>query len=322
MENQFPELFNGKTILYVHGFASSGQSGTVRRLREAFPSAKVVAPDLPIHPAEALQLLRDTCESERPDLILGTSMGGMYAEMLYGFDRILVNPALRIADTMQEHGLTGQQHFLNPRKDGVQDFIVTKAMVKEYQAVTDQCFAHAADPGEQERVFGLFADEDQLVHTQPLFRQHYAQAIPFHGEHRMNDHAFLHSILPLMRWIDDRQEDRQRPVLAIALEALRDGYGQPRSNAQKTIRQLLATYDIHFVAPTENASDTISWLTQYIGVPAWHHTVLTDQPRLLLADYFVTAQPIDSLATTLVMPSDTFKSWEDLQVYFQRLGGQ
>ena len=34
---QFPDLMAGKTVLYVHGFASSGQSGTVRRLQEVLP---------------------------------------------------------------------------------------------------------------------------------------------------------------------------------------------------------------------------------------------------------------------------------------------
>ena len=42
---QFPELMAGKTVLYVHGFASSGQSGTVERLRTVLPEARVVAPD-------------------------------------------------------------------------------------------------------------------------------------------------------------------------------------------------------------------------------------------------------------------------------------
>ena len=55
---QFPDLMAGKTIMYVHGFASSGQSGTVGRLRTVFPHARVVAPDLPLHPQEALDLLR------------------------------------------------------------------------------------------------------------------------------------------------------------------------------------------------------------------------------------------------------------------------
>ena len=92
MENnyaiQFPEIMKGKKILYVHGFSSSGQSGTVVKIREMLPGATVVAPDLPLHPAEAMDLLHHTCETENPDLIIGTSMGGMYAEMLYGYDRI------------------------------------------------------------------------------------------------------------------------------------------------------------------------------------------------------------------------------------------
>lgn len=127
MENQyikqFPELFAGKKILYVHGFASSGQSGTVTRLRQVLPEAKVLAPDLPLHPADALALLQNVCKEEQPDLIVGTSMGGMYAEQLRGFDRILINPAFQIADTMQSHGLTGKQQFFSPREDGVQEFL-------------------------------------------------------------------------------------------------------------------------------------------------------------------------------------------------------
>ena len=52
-----PGLFAGKTILYVHGFASSGASGTVGRLRLLLPQATVIAPDLPVDPHEAIALL-------------------------------------------------------------------------------------------------------------------------------------------------------------------------------------------------------------------------------------------------------------------------
>lgn len=71
---QYP-LFQNKKILYVHGFGSSGQSGTVTRIREVLPQATVIAPDLPIHPEEAMALLHKVCEQEHPDLIIGTSMG-------------------------------------------------------------------------------------------------------------------------------------------------------------------------------------------------------------------------------------------------------
>ena len=183
---QFPELMKGKKILYVHGFGSSGQSGTVTRIREVLPNANVIAPDLPIRPEEAMTLLRQLCQQEQPDLIIGTSMGGMYTEMLRGYDRILVNPALRMGDTMKEHGMIGAQHFSNPRQDGVQDFIVTKAMVKEYKEMTEQCF-DGINEEEQHRVWGLFGDEDTTVNTYDLFHEHYPTAIRFHGEHRMND---------------------------------------------------------------------------------------------------------------------------------------
>ena len=88
-----PHLMAGKKILFVHGFASSGQTGSVATLRLLLPGATVLAPDLPVEPSEAMELLRGLVASEHPDLIIGTSMGAMYSEMLYGTDRILVNPA-------------------------------------------------------------------------------------------------------------------------------------------------------------------------------------------------------------------------------------
>ena len=161
---QFPDLFNGKTVIYVHGFGSSGQSGTVSRIRDVLPNAKVIAPDLPVHPQEAFDLLQSLCSTEHPDLIIGTSMGGMYTEQLRGYDRICVNPALEIAETMKAHGMTGTQQFQNPRLDGVQEFYVDKAMVKEYREVSEHRF-EGLDDDDRRRVYGLFGDEDDVVDT-------------------------------------------------------------------------------------------------------------------------------------------------------------
>ena len=171
MENQFvkqyPELMRDKKLMYVHGFGSSAQSGTVQMLRTLMPNATVVARDIPLHPEEGLQMLKAMAAEEQPDLIIGTSMGGMYTEMLTGFDRILVNPAFEMGDTMSK--FTGKQVFQNPREDGVQEFIVTKGLIKEYQEMTTHNFEHAADPDERTRVVGLFGDKDPVVHTYDLF---------------------------------------------------------------------------------------------------------------------------------------------------------
>ena len=322
---QFPELFKGKKIMYVHGFASSGQSGTVIRIRQVFPAATVIAPDLPVKPQEALDLLNKVCSAEQPDLIVGTSMGGMYAEQLYGFDRILINPAFQIADTMQEHGLTGKQQFFSPRQDGVQEFYVDKALVKEYRTATEGNFAHADSVDEQHRVYGLFGDEDDLVHTRDIFP--YRQAIGFHGEHRMNDHSFMHSVVPVMRWIDDRQEGRERSIVYIGTETLQQRDGQLRPSMLKAVRQLIEHYQVYFVA--FEATDE-PWLQTYVGVPAWGHTVVTNQRHLLYGDYLIQGdcgarwpgKEPEPMATPIEFGSDTFKTWDDVIEYFSRLGGQ
>ncbi len=349
---QFPDLMKGKTVMYVHGFASSAQSGTVARLRKVLPSARVVAHDLPLHPQEALDLLHATCEKEHPDLIIGTSMGGMYTEQLYGYDRILINPAFEMADTMKAHGMTGNQQFQNPRQDGVQEFIVTKSLVKEYKEATEQCFQGLQpltdDDGttltaghydaERQRVWGLFGDADTTVDTFALFSRHYSKALRFHGEHRMNDHSFMHSVLPVIRWIDDRQEQRQRPIIFIDLNALKDKWNKPQSSCQKTVRWLLERYQLFFVAPAAADatpySDTLAWLYEYINVPAYAHTIFTNQMQLLYGDYLISSRGAadngsdadnkaqESLATLIDFGSDTFKTWDDIMDYFSRLGGQ
>jgi len=315
---QFPELFKGKTIIYVHGFGSSGQSGTVTRLRTVLPNTTVIAPDLPVQPTEAMTLLRELCDKERPDLIIGTSMGGMYTEQLRGFDRICLNPALCIADTMQAHGMTGTQTFQNPRLDGVQQFYVDKALVKAYREVSEQRFV-GLDDDDRQRVVGLFGDRDDLVDTYDLFCEHYPMATHFHGEHRMDDRSYMHSVVPVIRWIDDRQEKRQRPIVYIGIETLKDAYDKPASSSQKAVRLLIEHYDVYFVGQT----DSTAWLEEYINVPAWRHTIYTPRRDLLYGDYLISRQKEgDTMATLLEFGSDTFKTWEDVIEYFSRLGGQ
>ena len=331
MENKFirpfPDVMNGKKVMYVHGFGSSAQTGTVTRLRKVLCNATVIAEDMPLHPEEAISLLRRLCSEEKPDLIIGTSMGGMYTEQLYGFDRIVINPAFRIADTMAEHGMMGAQTFFNPRKDGVQKFFVDNNLVKEYRRVSEQCFSHV-DDNERQRVWGLFGDNDTLVDTWDLFRQHYPTALRFHGEHRVDDKAYMHAIMPIVRWIDDRQERRQRPVVMISMECVTDKRGEPRSSVQKTFRQLLEAYNVYFIAPADfnsrsQMADTITWAERVFDAPAYNHVIFTSQKSLLMGDYLIDTTPCpDFMGTVIQLETDEFKSWEEVATYFARLGGQ
>lgn len=336
----WPDLMAGKKILYVHGFASSGQSGTVTLLRTLLPSVTVVAPDLPIHPQEAMELLHKVCEEEKPDLIIGSSMGGMYTEQLHGYDRILVNPAFQMGDTMNSHGMTGKLTFQNPRRDGIQEMVITKAIVKEYRECTEQCFADT--DGDKGMVWGLFGDKDPVVHTHDLFCERYAtaikgggaEAVVFHGEHRLIDKVVHHSLIPVIRWIDDKQEQRQREIIYIDFDCLHDSYMNASSSMLKAIEALLDHYELYFVAPAPSYGSApadartgdiyynkvYDWLQQYVCVPAHDHIIFTNRPDLLYGDFLISPTPPDgSMATTIEYGSDTFKTWEEIITYFSRL---
>ena len=329
LRQSFPELMKGKKILYVHGFASSGQSGTVESLRQLMPGATVIAPDLPIHPAEAIELLQKTCQEEQPNLVIGTSMGGMLAEQLRGVDRILVNPAFQMGETILKNNMLGKVVFLNPRRDGMQEFMMTKQLQTEYQATTEACFQHIEE--ETAQVYGLFGMEDPVVHTYPIFTQHYHQALRFHGEHRLNDSILLHSVVPVIRWIDDAQEGRQRGIVYISIEQTMEKNGTPLPSLLKAYRMLIENYDVYPVAqlPTNDkgyAAHMQEWCEEHLGVASWNKLTLTNRKDLLYGDYLIDAlkcnRSEEFMGTRIDFGSDTFKTWDDIITFFERLGGQ
>ena len=186
-------------ILYFHGFGSSGASGTVQSLRQMLPEIEIIAPDIPVDPVEALPFLQALCRQEQPDLIIGTSMGGMYAQQMRGFKRICVNPAFNMS-TMSKVLKTGEHPFFNRRKDNQKTFRITRDIIQHHNQMERQQFK-GITPAEQQLCWGLFGINDPTVNTYDLFRRHYTQAIRFEGEHRLNEKVLRQTLIPLVRQI-------------------------------------------------------------------------------------------------------------------------
>ena len=125
-----------KTLLYIHGFASAGSSGTAVQMRtHLYPKGVMVdSPDIPVDPIEAMLFLRQKVQDVQPSLIVATSMGALYAEQLRGVPRILVNPSFQMARLLMMRGM-GRQQFRNKRMDGSKDFKVDKAMIEAFRQV-------------------------------------------------------------------------------------------------------------------------------------------------------------------------------------------
>ena len=185
--------------MYVHGFASSGSSGTVMSLRRHLPDWQVIAPDLPVDPFEALELLRGIVEKEQPEIVVGTSMGGMYVQQLWGVPRVVVNPSFEMSRSLL-FGKMGRNKYMSKRQDGATEFRIDKAVVERFKLMEKEQFA-GVNEREKELVVGLFGDKDPVVHFQPLMAELYGEERCrwFSGEHRLNDDIVKKVLIPLLR---------------------------------------------------------------------------------------------------------------------------
>ena len=190
-------------LIYFHGFGSSGEGSTVRTLRELLPKWTVLAPDIPVDPTEAMPFLREFCKEESPDVIVGTSMGGMYAQQMRNFKRICVNPAFDIS-THSDILKLGTFEFFNPRKDGEKTFSVTLDIIQHFTEMEAHQFDGITDY-DKKYVFGLFADNDTTVNCEPVFLQHYTNVIHFHGGHRLDRQTIQQVIVPLVLELVQRE---------------------------------------------------------------------------------------------------------------------
>lgn len=190
-------------VLYLHGFASAGSTGTATVMRNLLygRDVSVVSPDIPVSPLEAQKMLSSLIQTEQPDLIVATSMGAMYAEQLRGVPRILVNPSFHMARLLTFRGM-GRREFRNKRQDGARDFKVDKELIQQFQQV-EKCSFQGITPQDKKLVWGLFGTQDKLVNCQPDFKKHYGteQMSLFGGEHFLNDKVLSHVVLPLMEQI-------------------------------------------------------------------------------------------------------------------------
>lgn len=178
------EVLLMKKILFLHGFFASGQCVPAVALREALEGrAEVLTPDLPIHPNMALELIRNICDREHPDLLVGNSCGSFYAQMLapiVGIPALLGNPHFQMTAFLGER--IGTHEYKSPRKDGNQHFVIDEPLIQEFAELEATQF-HYCNPLFKDKVWGLFGEQDTLAHFEPLFLEHYNLSFHFPGAH-------------------------------------------------------------------------------------------------------------------------------------------
>lgn len=110
-------------------------------------------------------MLHELVEAEQPDLIIGTSMGAMYAQQMHGHLRICVNPAFHMS-TMSKTLHTGEHKWLNGRKNSEKTFKVTAEIIKHFNQMERHQFDDIT-PDDRELCYGLLESKTNLS-TPPM----------------------------------------------------------------------------------------------------------------------------------------------------------
>jgi len=168
-------------ILFIHGLASSGAYKMANSLRIILKPEEVISPDIPIDPDEALALLKGICREQKPNLIVGLSLGGFWAQKLRGYRKILVNPDLHPSLLLRSK--IGIMQYLSPRANGQTSFEITEDICDRY-AMLEQGEFDGLTAEEISLTKGMFATEDELVHCGDEFAVHYpGQRTDYPGKH-------------------------------------------------------------------------------------------------------------------------------------------
>ena len=158
--NNDPSADSHPTAIYVHGLASGANAATGKTLSKRFSNFNWITTDFGEDLAANVCQLNECVKEHNPQLIVGTSMGGLtllYADAPDAV-KIAINPALSIADCARNTIGLGRHKYFCKRLDGATEFELTEEMCKGYEA-----YITAHKPSLGKSSYAVFATHDELL---------------------------------------------------------------------------------------------------------------------------------------------------------------
>lgn len=175
--------------IYVHGLASGANASTLDKLAKRFPQFVWILADFGEELAENVEQLNEIIRSNSPQLIIGTSMGGLtvlYADAPEAV-KVVCNPALSIADSVRHTIGLGRHEYFCDRLDGATEFELTEPMCQRYE---EYIASHTPSLGRAN--YAIFSAHDELLGDeataaaqQVVANSGYRVLIDPKGKHRM-----------------------------------------------------------------------------------------------------------------------------------------
>ena len=155
-----PPYNDQPVAIYVHGLASGANAATGKALSKRFNNFNWITTDFGEDLAANVRQLNECIKEHKPQLIVGTSMGGLtllYADAPDAV-KIAINPALSIADCARNTIGLGRHNYFCKRLDGATEFELTEEMCKGYET-----YIAAHKPSLGKSSYAVFAIHDELL---------------------------------------------------------------------------------------------------------------------------------------------------------------
>lgn len=148
-----------KYAIYIHGLGSGANSGTKSSFLRYLPEYEWICPEVSEHPEESLAIIHEHIQVFSPEIIAGTSLGGLYT--LYAnapmTTKIVCNATIGIEHVLRKIGY-GKYQFFCEREDGRMEYVIDEALVRSF---TDFKKNHEICLGTYN--LGVFSTRDELV---------------------------------------------------------------------------------------------------------------------------------------------------------------
>ena len=125
-----------RAMMYIHGFMSGARGSKPRQLRSKYGEQfRILAPELTADPDESLAKINKMIEEYKPEIIIGTSLGGWMAMACNAGDAkvVVVNPCTEPQQQLARW-IDEPQNYFCDRLDGVQTYTLTQEVLDKYKA--------------------------------------------------------------------------------------------------------------------------------------------------------------------------------------------
>lgn len=149
--------------LYIHGMGSGAKSGTKTSLGHYLEGYEWLSPELPTDPELAVAILDDYAQVFQPQLVAGTSMGGLYTLFVKApvAIKVAINPTYNVEVTLRKLGY-GKHKYHCERENGETEYVIDEPLVRKYIHLRD---SRHVEPSQ--RMIALFSSDDELVGREP-----------------------------------------------------------------------------------------------------------------------------------------------------------